>query len=41
MDCVAEDIRVFGITGDWSTSALDPGALYSIVCEEEIPPSLR
>ena len=27
MDCVAEDYRrVFGITGDWSTTGLDPGA---------------
>ena len=25
MECVAEDRRVFGITGDWSTAALDPG----------------
>ena len=24
-DCVAKDRRVFGITGDWSTAALDPG----------------
>ena len=24
-DCMAEDRRVFGITGDWSTAALDPG----------------
>ena len=24
-DCVAEDRRLFGITGDWSTAALDPG----------------
>ena len=23
-DCVAEDRRLFGITGDWSTAALDP-----------------
>ena len=21
-DCVAEDLRLFGITGDWSTAAL-------------------
>ena len=26
-DCVAEAHRVFGITGDWSTAALDPGTL--------------
>ena len=31
MDCVAEDRRMFGITGDWSTAALDPGAWYNIV----------
>ena len=24
MDCVTEDRRVFGITGDHSTAALDP-----------------
>ena len=24
-DCVAEDRRMFGITGDWITAALDPG----------------
>ena len=23
--CVAENRRLFGITGDWSTVALDPG----------------
>ena len=23
-DCVAEDLRLFAITGDWSTAALDP-----------------
>ena len=28
-DCVAEDLRLFGITGDWSTAALDPGVWYS------------
>ena len=32
-DCVAEDRRVLGITGDWSTAVLDPGAWYSSVCE--------
>ena len=32
-DCVAEDRRVFGITGDWRTTALDPGVWYSTVCE--------
>ena len=25
-DCVAHDLRLFGITADWSTAALDPGA---------------
>ena len=25
-DCVAEDLRLFGITGDWNTAALNPGA---------------
>ena len=30
-DCVAEDLRLFGITGDWNTAALDPGAWYSTV----------
>ena len=28
-DCVADDLRLFGITGDWSTSTLDPGVWYS------------
>ena len=32
-DCGTEDHRVFGITGDWSTAALDPGAGYSTVYE--------
>ena len=27
--CVADDLRLFGITGDWSTVALDPGVWYS------------
>ena len=31
--CVAEDLRLFGITGDWNTAALDPGAWYGIVRE--------
>ena len=30
-DCVAEDLRLFGVTGDWSTAALDPGVWYSTV----------
>ena len=33
MNCVAEDRRLFGITGDWSTAALDPGVWYSTVRE--------
>ena len=32
-DCVAENLRLFGITGDWNTAALDPGACYSTVSE--------
>ena len=28
---MAEDLRLFGITGDWSTATLDPGAWYSTV----------
>ena len=32
-DCVADDLRLFGITGDWSTAALDPGVWYSAVHE--------
>ena len=32
-DCVADDRRLFGVTGDWSTAALDPGAWYNIVHE--------
>ena len=30
-DCVADDLRLFGIAGDWSTAALDPGVWYSAV----------
>ena len=30
---MAENLRVFGITGDWSTAALDPGDWYSTVRE--------
>ena len=33
MDCVGDDLRLFGITGDWSTAALDPGVWYSTVHE--------
>ena len=28
-DCVADDLRLFGVTGDWRTAALDPGAWYN------------
>ena len=28
-DCVADDLRLFGSTGDWSTAALDPGVWYN------------
>ena len=27
-DCVADDLRLFDITGDWSTAALDPPAVW-------------
>ncbi|CAN0119649.1 unnamed protein product [Ascophyllum nodosum] len=30
-DCVVEDLRLFGITGDWNTAALDPWAWYNTV----------
>ena len=30
---MTDDIRLFGITGDWSTAALDPGVWYSTVHE--------
>ena len=32
-DCVTEDLRLFGTTGDWSTAKFDPGAWYSTVRE--------
>ena len=32
-DCVVEDLRLFVITGDCNTAALDPGAWYSTVRE--------
>ena len=32
-DCVADDLRLFGVTGYWRTAALDPGAWYKIVHE--------
>ena len=33
-DCVADDLRLFGIAGDWSTTtALDPGVWYCTVHE--------
>ena len=28
-DCVAEVLRLFGMTGGWSTAALDPVVWYS------------
>ena len=31
--CVADDLRLFGVTGDWKTAALDPGAWYNTVQE--------
>ena len=30
-DCVADDLRLHGVTGDWRTAALDPGAWYNKV----------
>ena len=33
-DCVAYDLRLFGITGDWSIAVLEPGVWYSAVHEE-------
>ena len=30
---MADDRRLFGITGDWSAAALSPGVWYSTVCE--------
>ena len=32
-DCVADDLRLFGVTGDWSTAALDPGVCINTVHE--------
>ena len=32
-DCVADDLRLFDVTGDWRTAALDPGAWYNKVHE--------
>ena len=32
-DCVADDLRLFGVTGDWRTAAHNPGAWYNIVHE--------
>ena len=34
MDCVADNLRLFGIMGDWSTAALDPGVWYSTIRED-------
>ena len=28
---MAEDLRIFGITGDWNTAAFDPGSWYSTI----------
>ena len=33
MGCVVDDLRLFGITGDWRTAALDLGVWYSAVHE--------
>ena len=33
MDCVADNLWLFGVTGDWRTTALDPGAWYNTVQE--------
>ena len=30
-DCVGDDLRLFGVTGDWRTATLDPGAWYNKV----------
>ena len=30
-DCVADDRRLFGVTGDWTIAALDRGAWYNTV----------
>ena len=30
---MADDLRLFGVTGDWRTAALDPGAWYNKVHE--------
>ena len=35
-DCVAEDLRLFRVTGDWRTAALDPGAWYNKVHERRL-----
>ena len=32
-DFVADDLRLFGVTVDWRTAALDPGAWYNTVHE--------
>ena len=32
-DCVTDVLRLFGVTGDWRTAALDPGAWYNTVHE--------
>ena len=30
---MADDLRLFGVTGDWRTAALEPGAWYNTVQE--------
>ena len=30
---MADDLRLFGVTGDWRTAAFDPGAWYNKVHE--------
>ena len=32
-DCMAEGRRLFGIKGDWSTAALDPGVWSGIIAQ--------
>ena len=32
---MADNLRLFGVMGDWRTAALDPGAWYNIVVVHE------
>ena len=32
---MVDDVRLFGVTGDWRTAALDPGAWYNIIVVHE------